>query len=165
MQNIPFHIAFLLTQHACVIVPGLGAFVVSPVDKGERNRWGILSPPEFILKFDPGIKHNDGLLANSISNEKKCPVSEANQLIEKYVNFLFTTINEGGKAKIPWVGCLFKDDNESFFQPERTLSCNASNYGLSGFSMPSVNDLHQQPDTSVKKKKKKKKFLWFSFGR
>ena len=66
MQGISFHIAYLLTQHEYVIVPGLGAFVVSLPEKDKTSRWGILSPPVYSLEFDQELKHDDGLLANSI---------------------------------------------------------------------------------------------------
>jgi len=136
MQNIPFHIAYLLTRHECVIVPGLGAFVVSSSGREKINRWGILSPPESFLGFNSEITHNDGLLSNSLAKEKKSSYREADQLIEQYVTGVLQSLEDGKRVHIPWVGSLYSKDNKKLFQPERTLSCNAFNYGLTGFSMP-----------------------------
>lgn len=155
MQNIPFHIAYLLAHHECVVVPGLGAFVVSPSGKGKNNRWGILSPPENFIVFNSEIKHNDGLLANSIAKEKKCSSEEANTLIDQYVTQVIDSLNDGKRVKIPWVGSLYSKDNENLFHPERTLSCNASNYGLTDFSLPYIKDLKQGVNVISKKKNKK----------
>ena len=162
MQNVPFHIAYLLTQHDSVIVPGLGAFVISLSDKRRARRWGILSPAENCLGFDSKITYNDDLLANSIAKEEKSSYSEACLLIEEYVNGVLQSLNEGKEVKIPWVGSLFLRDDKTFFQPARTLSCNASNYGLTGFSMSGVKDLQQKQTDSVPPKKKKK--FWFFSG-
>ena len=161
MQSIPFHITYLLMQHDCVIVPGLGAFTVSLSDKGKTGRWGILSLAENRLAFNSEITNNDDLLANSIAKEEKSSYSEAHLFIEKYVNDALQSLNEGKEVKIPWVGSLYLRDDKILFQPARTLSCNASNYGLTRFSMSGVKELQQKQTNSVLPKKKKKKF-WFS---
>ena len=163
MQNIPFHIAYLLTQHECVIVPNLGAFIVSPSDKEKTKRWGILTPPEFFLGFNPEIKHNDGLLANSIVKEKKCSYKEANQIIDEYATNILQVLNEGKQAYIPWVGSLYSKENKKLFQPERILSCNAFNYGLTGFSMPFVKDIQSQED--IPSEKRNKEIVWIPVHR
>ena len=144
MQTVPFHIAYLLTQHECVIVPGLGAFVVSSSDKEKSGRWGILSPPENFLGFNPEMKHNDGLLVDSITKEKEFARKEANLLIDQYVNNVLHTLNEGNKVRIPGVGTLYSEDNNRLFHPDRTLSCNAFNYGLTGISLPYLKDIKQE---------------------
>jgi len=163
VQNIPFHIAFLLTQHECVIVPGLGAFVVSPSGKEKTKRWGILSPPEFFLGFNSEIKHNDGLLANSIAREKKCSYKEANLLIDQYVTETLQTLNEERQVLIPWVGSLHIKENKKLFQQARTLSCNAFNFGLTGFSMPYLKDIQQQENILFGKKDKE--VVWIPISR
>ena len=160
MQSIHFHIAYLLTRHECVIVPGLGAFLVSSPDREKANRWGIISPPETFLGFNSEIKHNDGLLANSLIKEEKCSLKEANLLIDQYVADVLQSLNEGKRVHIPWVGSLHSIENKKLFQPERILSCNAFNYGLVGFSLPSVKELQQKPETNVFPRKKDKEVVW-----
>jgi len=141
MQSIPLHIAYLLTQHDCVIVPGLGAFVVSPFDKEKANRWGIIAPPINSLDFNPEIKQDDGLLANSIEEERKCSYIEASRLINNYVTQALDSLSKRKSAHIPWVGTLYGKGDKILFQPDKTLSCNAINYGLTGFSLPFVKDM------------------------
>ena len=144
MQNIPFHIAYLLTQHEYVIVPGLGAFIVSPPDVEKTGRWRILSPPVNSLEFDPEIKDDDGLLANSIEEERQCSYSKACSLINIFVTHTFNTFDRKKSMHIPWVGFLYLKNNRILFEPDKTLSCNALNYGLAGFSLPYLEDLRQE---------------------
>jgi len=166
MQSIPFHIAYLLTRHECVIVPGLGAFVVSSSGREETNRWGILSPPETFLGFNSEITHNDGLLSNSLAKEKKISFKEANLLIEQYVTDVLKSMEAGRQVHIPWVGGLYLKNNKKLFQPERTLSCNAFNYGLKGFSMPYLKDIQDiQQKTSSFSEKKNKEVVWIPVSR
>jgi len=166
MQSIPFHIAYLLTQHECVIVPGLGAFVVSSSGREKTNRWGILSPPETFLGFNSEITHNDGLLSNSLAKERNISYKEANLLTEQYVTDLLQSMEEGKQVHIPWVGGLYLKDNKKLFQPERTLSCNALNYGLTNFSMPYLKDIYNiQQKTNSFPKKKNKEVVWVPVNR
>jgi len=144
MQSIPFYIAHLLTRHECVIIPDLGAFIVFQADK-ENNQWDVLSPPENFLEFYPEVNHNDGLLTYSIMKVEKCSSKEANFLISQFVSDVLLSFNQGKTVDIPWVGSLYIDNNKILFRPEKILSCNASNYGLTGFSLPLLTDI--QPHT------------------
>ena len=151
MQNIPFHIAYLLTQHECVIVPVLGAFVVRPKLKEKKSRWGILYPPENCLEFDSKINNHDLLLANSIAKWENCSIEEAYTLIEEYVSDVLLSFDEGKYIHIPLVGSLNLKDDEIFFQPDKSLSCNAANFGLTGFSLLNLQDFQKEAKTNLKR--------------
>jgi len=146
-----------------VIVPGLGAFVVSSSEREKTNRWGILSPHETFLGFNSEIKHNDGLLSNSLAKEKKSSYREANLLIEQYVADALQSLEDGKQVHIPWVGSLYLKNNKKLFQPERTLSCNAPNYGLTGFSLPYLKDIQQE--TNLFTENKNKEVVWIPINR
>jgi len=149
MLSIPFHIAYLLTRHERVTVPDLGTFIVSPIHTEKEKTWGILSPPVNSLSFNSEIKRNDSLLANSIAKEDSCSNKEANSLIAQYVSSVSHSLNGGENVYIPGVGTLSLNDNTLLFQPDRTLSCNAISYGLTGFSLPYLKDLPSQTILSV----------------
>jgi nucleoid DNA-binding protein len=164
MQNIPFHIAYLLTQHECVIVPGFGTFVASPVSPKQASRWGIFSPPGSFLGFNPGITHNDGLLANSLAKGKKISYKEACLLISQYVTDISRRLNEEKNVWIPWVGTLYSENEKIRFQPDRTLSCNANHYGLVDFSIPYLKDL-KEPAQVFSEKKTNREVIWVPVSR
>jgi hypothetical protein len=153
MQNINFHLAYLLTKHECVIIPGLGAFVVSPLTNVAKPESSTFCPPSRFLGFNPELKHNDGLLANSIVKEKNITYSEALLLVHQYTNNLLERLNNKEVVQIPWVGNLhLSQNNKITFKPALTLSCNASNYGLADISLLNIVDhteqIHFKPETS-----------------
>lgn len=65
MDEIALHIDFLLHTHDCIIVPGLGGFVVNVTNVERNGLWG-LSAPSFELIFNSKLTYNDGLLAESL---------------------------------------------------------------------------------------------------
>lgn len=164
MQNIPFHIAYLLTWHECVILPEFGAFIASPVSPKKASRWGIFSPPGSFLGFNSEITHNDGLLANSLAKGEKISYKEACLSINRYVADISFRLNEGKNVWIPWVGTLYSENEKTLFQPDRTLSCNANHYGLVDFSIPCLKDL-KEPVKTFSEKKKNKEVIWIPVSR
>ncbi len=65
MNEIALHIDYLLHTHDCIIVPGLGGFVVNTTDVEKNGLWG-LDAPTFELLFNNKLTYNDGLLAESL---------------------------------------------------------------------------------------------------
>jgi nucleoid DNA-binding protein len=155
MQNINFHIAYLLTKHECVIIPGFGAFVASAVEKSKIKETGLLCPPIQPLGFNPEIKHNDGLLANSISKEENISYKEACLRIQEYVDYLNNRLNEQKTIQIQWVGKLaLSAKRKIIFAPSLYLSCNASHFGLSNFYLPTLKELEGSAEPVYEKKEK-----------
>ena len=170
MQNINIHLAYLLTKHECVIIPDFGAFVVSPVQENNLNQSNILLPPIFTLAFNSELKHNDGLLANSISREKSISYKEANLLIQRYVSQNFAELNNRKTLCIPWIGSLtFSPDKKIIFKPALYLSCNAINYGFTNFHLPYLNEIQKkvtiQKEPIFKEKNTKDRIIWAPLNR
>ncbi|MDL2257217.1 hypothetical protein LJC06_03320 [Bacteroidales bacterium OttesenSCG-928-I14] len=144
MQNINFHIAYLLTKHECVIVPDFGAFIAyySPAKKEENA--GLMCPPCLNLRFNSEISHNDGLLVNSLIKEKDISYNEAVQLTKQYVEHLNYELQKENTVNIPWVGSFVNTNDRLEFHPDSKLSCNFSNYGLSNFYLPLLTDIVEE---------------------
>lgn len=144
MQNVHFHLAFLLTKHECIVIPGFGALVVSPHLPAESPEGGIFSPPGRSLGFNPELKHNDGLLANSLMKEKKIGYNESCRLIEQYVEQIRRSMATGEIVEIPWVGDFrISPDKKIIFRPAPILSCNATYYGFEPINLPTLPALHE----------------------
>ncbi|GHT09204.1 cell division protein [Bacteroidia bacterium] len=175
MQNVNLHLAYLLTKHECVIIPGFGAFVVSSVATDKINKWGILYPPAKFLGFNPKLQHNDGLLANSIAKEKNISYNEAVHLIRRYVDSLHSQLNERNIINIPYLGDLcLSDENKIVFNPANNLSCNAFNYGFTNFHLPLLSELQNLSKLQESKKqenhlpnlpKRKGEIIWVPLNR
>ena len=166
MQDIYFHLAYLLTKHECVIIPGVGAFVISPRREEKTNRWCILSPPANFLGFNSELKHNDGLLVISLAKEKNIPYPEANRLIRQFADDLAKQLNQGETVQIQWLGNLsLSDGNKIVFKPGINLSCNAANYGFANFCLLSVMELHKSVDQEERFRNTKKDIVWIPLNR
>ena len=172
MQNIDFQLAYLLTKHECVIIPDFGAFVVSSAVALKREETGIFCPPIQTLGFNPNIKHNDGLLANSLSLEKNISYKEATFLLKDYVSHLNDQLYKSKELNIRWVGSLsLLGEGKIIFIPSSRLSCNALNFGLSNFYLPCLRELELLEKVAVEKKEEsevitislnKRTFTWAS---
>jgi cell division septation protein DedD len=149
MQTISFHIAYLLTTHECVVIPGLGAFVSSKVERNSPEDTKLLYPPAWFLGFNPDIRHNDGLLAHSLAKGENCSYKEACLLIQRYVEQVNDLLENQKEVQIPRVGKLERTtERKIVFTPALQLSCNAGHFGLYPFYMPDLQELeesHQRP--------------------
>ncbi len=65
--NIEKHIALLLRNYDCVIIPGLGGFVANYSPSQFNRAKGLLSPPSKAIIFNRNLINNDGLLMNHLS--------------------------------------------------------------------------------------------------
>lgn len=81
MNEIALHIDFLLHSHDCIIVPGLGGFVVNTTDVKKNGLWG-LDAPTFELLFNNKLSYNDGLLAESLMKTNNISFEDAMKKIE-----------------------------------------------------------------------------------
>jgi nucleoid DNA-binding protein len=142
VKKINSHIAYLLTKHECVVIPGFGAFVTSFIPASGKEREGEFSPPSQLLGFNPEIKHNDGLLTHFLSVIQKISYKEADLLIKQYVNQLNDLLYTDKTVNIEWIGRFsLSTENKIIFTPDSHLSCNAIHFGFNHFSLPQLKDL------------------------
>ena len=64
------HIADLLYNHECVIVPGLGGFIKAYHPARIVHATHEFRPPAGTVAFNAGLAGNDGQLANYIASTK-----------------------------------------------------------------------------------------------
>lgn len=144
MIDIALHIAYLLTKHECVIIPGFGAFVVS---KNRNNNGGnfYLMPSYYSIGFNSEIIHNDGLLINSIMQVESVSYEAGSERIDQYVKDIQGRLAAKHIVRIAWVGELFHSEEKNIlFTPFLQLSCHAIHFGLNRFSMPLLSELEDQ---------------------
>jgi len=147
MQNIFSHIAYLLIEHECVIIPGFGALIHTPVLSKNADE-NVFSPPGISVGFNSEIKHNDGILADSIKEEQKISYNEANKIVSDFSRKLIDLLKNKKEVAIPQVG-LFKlsENNKISFSPAIDLSANAGQYGFKNFYLPLLCEINVSPAT------------------
>jgi len=115
------------------------------------------------LGFNPEIRHNDGLLANSLRKEENISYQTACLQIRSYVDFLNRQLAEEEMVHIQWVGNLsLSEERKIVFTPSSILSCNANYFGLYHFYVPSLKDLEaplEHPFSEQKEKNEETIFI------
>ncbi len=108
MIDIAQHIEFLLLHHDCVVVPGLGAFIVN--DEGARydSRRHVFMPPSRTVGFNPEVRHNDAMLIGSISRRNGISLSAARMDLETEVASLHHQLDVAGEFPLGGLGMLMR---------------------------------------------------------
>lgn len=118
MIDLIQHIEYLLRHHNCVIVPNIGAFIVSYKSAYINDEWGILTPPMREVYFNSSITNNDGLLANSIARKEKISFEAASRIMMQEIERLKTILFENKELNIGRVGNLhIGEENNLLFEP------------------------------------------------
>ncbi len=141
MQNLFSHIAYLLTKHECVIIPEFGALVHHVIITQSGVTENIFAPPTLSLGFNPELKHNDGLLINSVSKEQKISYNEAKNIILDFSYQFKSLLNAKNEVIVPLVGNFNLVDNKIEFTPASDLSSNANYFGFKNFYMPILENI------------------------
>ncbi|SFE02551.1 SPOR domain-containing protein [Thermophagus xiamenensis] len=151
MARIEKHILYLLTQHDCVIVPGLGGFVANykpAVIIEERN---LFQPPKKEIGFNRSLSHNDGLLANHICRIEKLSWDESNEQIKMFVENFQSKIKKGETIVFEGIGSFRTDAlNNLQFTPNYRNQLLPDAYGLFEFHFEPIQNVairqkHEEP--------------------
>ena len=106
MIELNRHIALLLLDNECVILPGMGGFVTY----AERARYDddtqTWYPPFRSVGFNSHLKVNDGLLVQSLMQVYDVDYAEATRMLEEAVDDVRKRILSGGEWVIDSVGTL-----------------------------------------------------------
>lgn len=119
MIDIAQHIEYLLLHHDCVVVPGLGAFIVN--DESARYDSGshTFMPPVRTVGFNPEVRHNDAMLIGSISRRSGISLSAARMDLETEVAALHHQLEVTGEFPLGALGMLTRGENPEYpvFEP------------------------------------------------
>lgn len=133
MDVLVRHIENLLPEHDCVVVPGLGGFVQNEVRSRIDEVTGIIYPATKEICFNPRLKFNDGLLAQSYQEIFGLSFEEAVQQIQISVQEIVTKLNEGKYVRIGRIGTMTKTDEQLVFRPDFRNHFLPESYGLAPF--------------------------------
>ena len=130
------HIEILLLDYECVIVPGLGGFMAHHVEARYDESDNMFLPPLRTLGFNPQLKLNDSLLAQSYVEAYDLSYPEAVNRIEEEVNELKQHIQNEGSYKLNDVGTIsLNGDGNYEFEPCEAGILTPWLYGLGAFEM------------------------------
>ena len=106
MIHLAKHIELLLLDNDCVIIPRLGGFVAHYTSATIEDKEHIIIPPYRTIGFNPQLKINDGVLAESYMNFYGINFYEANKRMNSEIDELLSILHEEGKYKFVNIGEL-----------------------------------------------------------
>lgn len=127
MLHLDEHLRYLISRHDCVVVPGWGAFITQSIPAYYNQNNSSFEPPRREVLFNPGLTHNDGLLASSIARRQQISYDRALDSIRLEVESMHHQLVGEGELAINRIGS-FKYAGEGLspiFEPSKTTSANA----------------------------------------
>lgn len=132
MNSVAAHMEYLLREHNCVVLPGLGAFICNyepahfDADNGNR-----LCPPGRRLAFNELIDNNDGLVASSISRRHGISFDAACRVISDEVGRIRRALSDAGSLRFGRLGTLtVTGSGHIAFEPVQYAGINGYLFGL-----------------------------------
>ena len=134
MIELDRHIEILLLSNDCVIIPGFGGFMAHHVTARYDEDDNLFLPPLRTLGFNPQLKLNDSLLAQSYVEAYDISYPEALRKIEDEVCELKQHLNNEGFYELNDIGTLkLNEDGICIFEPCEAGILTPDLYGLSSF--------------------------------
>lgn len=160
MNEVISHIEFLLHTHNCVIVPGLGGFVVNTTPASRDGLSGFHAPV-CELVFNRDLTYNDGLLVESFMRVQKISFEAAHLKINAAVKSLKEELREEKFVELGDLGNFSMIDDQRFsYSPKPFIR--PEHYGLSLASIQPIIQL--QSKTAKSQKQPEKATIWKKAG-
>ena len=148
VNELDRHIEILLLSNECVIVPDFGGFMAHQVDARYDGRDNMFLPPLRTIGFNPQLKMNDSLLAQSYVEAYDISYPDALHRISEEVAEIRQHLENAGKYELNNIGTIFLNENGNYtFEPCEAGILTPELYGLGGFTMLPLSQT--QPEASI----------------
>lgn len=144
MKEFSLHINYLIQKHDCVIIPDFGGFVLHR-DAAKIAGDGSITPPKVSVGFNPELKYNDGLLAESYMNAYSISYDIACKKIGDVVYRLNTILGLRQPAPVGNLGTLILDEEKrlSFIPNSEFSLCHPETFGLDVVEIKRLSDIEE----------------------
>ncbi|MDE5791863.1 MAG: hypothetical protein K2H96_11635 [Muribaculaceae bacterium] len=131
MENISRHIEYLLLRHDCVILPGIGAFINIYQAPYFDDASGKILPPSREIRFNPALRSDDGMLANSIARKMAVPYREGSEILSKAVADFGQTLLSEQEVTVGRLGIIRREEEGNLrFYPFKSIEKRCNEIGL-----------------------------------
>ena len=150
MKEFTSHIDYLIQKHDCVIIPDFGGFVLNR-EVAKMASDGSIIAPRVSVGFNPELKYNDGLLAESYMNAYSISYDVACKRLTDVVKRLNTILSLRQPVQIGQLGKLSLDaENRLHFESNSNLSAfHPETFGLSALDIKRLVDIQEIQKISV----------------
>ena len=139
MNELVKHIEILLLSKDCVIVPNFGGFVAHHITAHYEEGDCLYYPPLRTVGFNPQLKLNDSLLAQSYVDAYELSYPDALNRIEKEVNEMRQKLENDGFLEMEGLGSFtINKDGMPEFEPCLAGLLTPNLYGLSTYEITSL---------------------------
>lgn len=152
VNELERHIEILLLSNDCVIVPDFGGFMAHHVDARYDGRDNMFLPPLRTVGFNPQLKMNDSLLAQSYVEAYDISYPEAIDRLANEVAEIRQRLENEGKYEINNIGTIYLNEDGNYtFEPCEAGILTPNYYGLGGFGMLPLSTQENEPTVTLEK--------------
>lgn len=149
MIDLAPHIEYLLMGHDCVVVPGLGAFLVHETPAYYDAEAGRFMPPSRSLGFNQALTINDGLLVESVARKRNITFDAARVEVESAVTSFRHQLMTAHSLPVGNLGMMTGNDT-LIFEPAPISSITMRYAGLQPLAVaPIVENKPEVPERVV----------------
>lgn len=144
------HLHRLLTDHNCVVIPGLGGFVCNERPARYDDSRQELIPPARDMMFNERLVHNDGVLAHVLASSTGKSYAEALNEVEREADWMRAALRDGDAVALAHVGRLFRSSPSDpvSFVADPALERLLSSFGLQRIPLrPLAPSVEQGPES------------------
>ena len=156
MIDLSKYIYELLRSHECVVVPGLGGFIIRKKNAVIYVAQNLFAPPSKHLHFNPQLTHNDGLLAHHISKETGSSYEKALDTINETVSDILYKLYKEKSVDLKDIGIISNQNGFLKFEPSSESNLQDESYGLNSFIMPMLHSDRDRKRPIIVHKERKK---------
>ena len=139
MNELSRHIESLLLSHDCVVVPQFGGFVTMASSATREEMEQLFFPPIRVVRFNPDLTEDDGLLTTAVREQLHCSPTEAKRHIQRLVLDLRQQLLSDGQVDFGSIGLFSQDeDGRVSFSPCQAGVVTPCFFGLDAFPMPKL---------------------------
>ena len=150
VNELERHIEILLLSNDCVIVPDFGGFMAHHVDARYDGRDNMFLPPLRTVGFNPQLKMNDSLLAQSYVEAYDISYPEAIDRLANEVAEIRQRLENEGKYEINNIGTIYLNEDGNYtFEPCEAGILTPNYYGLGGFDMLPLSTQENEPTVTL----------------
>ena len=136
MNELSRHIESLLLSHDCVVVPQFGGFVTMATSATREETEQLFFPPIRVVRFNPDLMEDDGLLTTAVREWRHCTSTEAKRYIQLLVLDLRQQLLSDGQVDFGSMGVFSQDeDGRVSFSPCQAGVVTPDFFGLDAFLM------------------------------
>ena len=150
MTELERHIAKLLLDNDCVIVPGFGGFMAHHIAASYDEKSHIFLPPTRTVGFNPRLTMNDSVLAQDYVSCYDLSYPEALKRIESEVDeFRQMILGEDGGHELCGIGRIYALENGEYdFIPNDNGITTPATYGFQAFELDALPATESAPESA-----------------